>query len=345
MSFRISALAAARLAALAALPLAVTAVSAAPADAVPAQRQSKPSSQAPGLHPALRQAKAQAAQLRAKARAERKRLGTQAGPEDDAPPALTAFSVEPQVNLRKTGEQALVNWTLADDLSGVAYMYVQFTGPGDSSAALSRSVGYTDVAWSDVQPLMLGASSPPGNWVATYLYAHDMRGNYVEYDAAALAALGNTVVKVGNKTFDQDPPALVGGEILTPTVTLSKNPPGMPYSFGDDLKVRVTASDAALGKIVSGVRYIYLYFCKWNADSCDYAVSLAATSDTWGDVQKTLVLGQRLVPGLEPGAYTLYQVYMQDNAGYWRDYTDVSHGGDTDFATFFPGGASFQVLP
>jgi hypothetical protein len=261
------------------------------------------------------------------------------------PPVLTAFGVEGAVNLRKRGEQAVAHWTLTDDLSGGYYMYAQMTGPSGQVIAISRSIGYADTAWSDQEAFALDQAAEPGSWVVDLAYVYDMRGNFNQYDAAALATLGNNVVEVKNRSFDKTPPALVSGKVLTPTVTLSKNPPGMPYSFGDDLKVRVSLSDTATGSIVSGPYYASLHFCVWEGDSCTYAIGLGAYSNVWGQAQDTTVVGQRLTPGYPTGVYSLYQVYVQDNAGNVQYYTDINRGGETDFNTLFPGGTSFEVLP
>lgn len=297
------------------------------------------------VHPELQKAKAQAAQLRAHYKAARKRLGAQAGPEDVTPPALTAFNADNRVNLRKHGEEANVSWTLSDDLSGGYYIYAQLSGPSGQTTAISRSIYYSDTAWTDKGRFYLDHSAEPGNWTVDRVYAYDMRGNFVEYDAAALAALGNNVIKVSNKTYDVLPPALVSGEVLTPTVTLSKNPPGMPYTFGDDFKVRITAGDTAGGAIVSGVRYAYLYFCIWDGASCTHGLSLSLDSGVWGDPQDVFTLGHRLTPGWQTGVYALDSVQIYDNAGNWVGYWSVDHGGETDFSTMFPGGTSFEVLP
>lgn len=332
-----------RIAAPLAAAIALAAAAAQPALAAPA----KPAKAKKAfVHPELQKAKAHAAQLRAQSKAERKRLGAQAGPEDVTPPVLTAFNVDPRVNLRKRGEEANVSWTLTDDLSGGYYVYAQLIGPSGQSTAIGRTIGYTDTSWHDAAVFSLDPSAEPGNWVVDYAWAYDMRGNWVEYDAAGLAALGNTVLKVGNKTYDALPPSVVSGEILTPTVTLSKNPPGMPYSFGDDLKVRLTAQDAAGGAIVSGARTAYLYFCVLDAGSCSHSLSLGATAGAWGDPHTTFTLGARLTPGsYATGTYTLYYLQLQDSAGNWAQYTDINYGGDTDFSTMFPGGTSFEVLP
>ncbi len=307
-----------------------------------------PAAKKPLMTPELRAAQARAAQLRAEARAARKRMGPQAEPDDVTPPVLTAFKISAQVNLRKRGEQALASWTATDDLSGAYYLYVQLEGPsGQQFAALSRSIAYTDTAWSDTAPVSFSGSDyyEPGNWTATYAYLYDLHGNVAQYDAAALAALGNTVVKVANKTYDVLPPAAVSGEILTPSVTLSKTPPGLPYSQGDDFKMRVTASDSAGGAIVSGLNYLYAVYCRWEADSCSYSFGVSASAGVWGDGTGTCTLGQRLGPGPQTGTYTLYYLQLQDNAGNVKSYVDINHGGDTDFSTLFPGGTTVELLP
>lgn len=219
------------------------------------------------------------------------------------------------------------------------------SGPSGQAFGYSESINYADTAWNSELPIAPGPQAETGNWTIDYAWAYDMRGNWVEYDAASLAALGNTVLRVNNRTYDAQTPTLISAEILTPTVTLSKNPPGMPYQFGDDFKLRATLADTAEGSIPAGPNYVHFYFCLWEADSCNAGFSVQDSPAVWGEAQKTYTLGTRLTPGWATGTYTLYQVYVQDNAGNWQYYTDINRGGETDFSTFLPGGTSFDVLP
>lgn len=260
-----------------------------------------------------------------------------AGPLDVTPPVLTQFDASATLNLQLAQPNFRVLTRITDDLSGFEFMYYQAWGPSGQSRSGAVQAFYP------VKNFVGKASAPyfndtrmlePGLWTITYAYVVDFAGNYVNYNQAQLAALGNTTFTVLNtRGHDLVAPILTSGQILTPSVSLSSSAPGTsstpPY-----IGVKLGATDAGT-TAVAGLYFAQASFCLADRSRCIYAqVNTAAQ----GQTAATLYLGGQVSAssGHVPGEYLLYQIAHWDNSGNGAWLTSTAFGGSTDFSTLFP---------
>jgi hypothetical protein len=262
---------------------------------------------------------------------------------DTTPPVLAAFNAGTSVDARLANSGVPIGLTLTDDLSGVAYVYVEAHGPHGQVIEVQRTFDYADRKARATLGLMLSSAAEPGDWQVTYLYAYDLAGNGLSLGQSALAALGNTHFTVSNDAFDAIPPRLVRGRILTPSFSISKYAKGVPRggpleSPGVGIKV---TDDGGPGS--AGVRSATMNFCMPDeyGDCYDYDFMLMAdnASGLPGDATTDLVLGadaDYFYSTPTPGTYALESLVLTDFAGNTRTYTSTDFGGDTDFSKYFP---------
>jgi hypothetical protein len=282
---------------------------------------------------ALHDLQAHVRQLVAKQQAERSQSAAGA---DVTPPVLTQFNASATLDLSKAAAPFRINIKATDDLSGLQYLSALATGPSGQTITAFAFSSYPAInfagfaGFSTIDRLL-----EPGAWKFTYAYGYDVAGNYFGLDETALAALGNTTFTVVNISgYDPVTPALAGGQIFTPSVSLSGHAAGTtdqdPY-VGCKLKLTDAGSTA-----LSGLSQGYAYFCQLaDTSKCiylsgyTYATGLASASFSVG----TQVSASR---GDVPGNYELYYVHVDDHAGNGKSYTSSKFGGETDFSAIFP---------
>ena len=182
---------------------------------------------------------------------------------DVTPPVLTKFSMNPTA---AAGAYMTGTMSVSDDMSGFVNLYAYGYGTNGMFVGVSKNADYPSKKASGPIIGMVSPYAQTGDYVIVYAYAHDLAGNYVSYDAAALAALGNTKVTVTNNFgVDAVAPRLVSGKILTPTVSLSAFQPGTNIAVYAGVEVRT--KDAG-DTIVSGLRYVYGNFCLLDTSTC-----------------------------------------------------------------------------
>lgn len=282
--------------------------------------------------------------MRAMARAQHL---AQAAPEgrriDTTPPVLKAFGAGTAADARLAKAGIPIDLTLADDLSGVAYVYVEARGPSGQEIDVYKTFDFAARKAQASLGLMLPPESEPGAWQITYLYAYDLAGNDLSLGQSALDALGNTRFTVQNDVYDVTPPRLLRGRILTPSFSSSKLARGVPA--GGELQspgVGIAVTDNG-GPGSAGVEWASMTFCMvddWGG--CYYptfSISSDNSSGMPGDGSVDLVLGAYGNYGWydrpDPGTYVLDSVRLTDFAGNTRDYYNKDFGGDTDFSKYF----------
>jgi hypothetical protein len=248
---------------------------------------------------------------------------------DTQGPAMSRFSVADSV---QAGGVASARFAVTDDLSGFAYVFAHAVEPHGGELRLFHAPSLPRTRLHEQVELEIDRYARPGRYTFEFAYVVDAASNYTYFDAAALAALGNTVVRVHNKTgFDQTPPRLIKGHILTPELSLSASHPGtsVPAYAG----AQVQLSDEG-GSVVAGLQWAALSFCLADESSCFH---MSEWRDVQGLASASLHAGtQPAYHTTTPGSYLLRDVQFGDQAGNYLQYISTAFGGDTDLSRFFP---------
>jgi hypothetical protein len=248
---------------------------------------------------------------------------------DTQAPAMSRFSVADRA---QAGGEAAARIAVTDDLSGFASFFAHAVEPHGGELRLFHAPSLPRARLHEQLELQIDRYARPGLYTFDFAYVSDAAGNYTYYDAAALAALGNNVVRVHNQTgYDLTPPSLIKGHLLTSQLSLSASHPGtsMPAYAG----AQVQLSDVG-GSVVAGLRWAVLSFCLADESSCFY---LAEWREVQGLARDSLHAGgQPVYYTTTPGRYRLRDVQVGDQAGNFQQYTSTAFGGDTDLSRFFP---------
>lgn len=251
---------------------------------------------------------------------------------DTTPPALLSFKPEAVADATLPSGGFSIDLKASDDLSGVQWIYASAVGPDgavldfsgweySAGKTLSRSL-HLNSPWTYQRP---------GTYTFVSARLQDAASNAVDYDQAALAALGATSFTVKNKAgFDAALPRLVSGKVLTPTLSASAKHPGteLPAKAG----VEIVAEDAG-NTAISGVGYVSLDFCVISAEACFSLFSRGLEFKPSADPVKVRVGAS--VP-VTPGEYRLRIVNINDQANNSLVLTSTEFGGTTDFSAYFP---------
>lgn len=256
---------------------------------------------------------------------------------DVTPPVLIQFEAPATLNVAKATPPFSVLIKATDDLSGVRRVLFIATGPSGQ-----RSVGRVLADWPSTSfsrrvglfTMFAGRLLEPGVWTFSEAQVDDLAGNSRNYNAAQLAALGNTTFTVVNTgSFDKVAPTLTGGQILTPSVPLSGIAKGTA-SQAPFVGVKLSATDAG-STAVAGLAGAIAVFCSAGDRPC---VELWASPGGGAPASATLFVAAQVGSqlGHVPGDYQLYGVVLWDQAGNMRELYDIAYGGTTDFGTLFP---------
>lgn len=283
----------------------------------------------------LAQLKAQQAQ-KSKAGQRCQSAATPTGAVDKTPPVVTAFNAEKSFDAADVSADMGVSFKSTDDLSGVRYVGAAARGPSGQqiTVAYDESLPRTKVGG-----LMLSlASSPylePGTYTFDGLYVTDVANNTRFYDAAAIAAMGNSSFVVRNKRgFDTTPPALTHGRILTPQVSLSDVQPGTGQSRFVGVEIEaIDHGNTATAGFLGG----FMTFCLLDNSGCLTLESTRADGARAGAASATVRFGTQLnYSPLPTGDYHIASYHGADRAGNWQDLDSQEFGGETDFSEYFP---------
>lgn len=267
--------------------------------------------------------------------AERQLSASAQGGSDVTPPALTDFNANKTLNLNKAAAPFRIAIKGTDDLSGIKSVGFSATGP--SGQVLTGAIdtafpapSYSGKAGFDGVSQFL----EPGIWTITEAFSFDWAGNLLNLDAAALAALGNTVFKVQNSGgYDLVKPALTSGKVITPSVSLSSVAKGTAAEH-PFVGSKVTLTDAG-NTAVAGVKGASTVFCQLaDTSKCLYLTGYTTATGVTS-IELKLKAQVSASSGNVPGDYTLQSVTVQDYAGNYVVLTSTLFGGTTDFSTLF----------
>jgi len=260
---------------------------------------------------------------------------------DANPPQLRAFSSGSFVDATGDIPQLLINVTATDDASGVYYLYLEATGPNGQKKYGQVGPQYPVATMNSSIGLRFGRNDAPGLWTVTDLEVGDNAGNWHDYSARDLAALGNTRFWVQNsyaKYLDNTAPVAVSGRIMTPVVPLTDAGTGISTTVG----VTLTASDAG-NPAATGVHVMELYFCTLAGGNCFQMQQLDSVE---GKSSTTLQPATVVANGVYPaGDYYLYYVHLIDWGGNESYAVGTEFGGTADFSRLLPAGHKITLLP
>jgi len=286
---------------------------------------------------------------------------------DVTPPVLDGIGVSGHPNMTQSNPSITVTLDISDDLTGVAggEIFVispdggqelgqEFSESGSVRVVHKEQMGYLragNFSSLDEGDGYFTHWSQPGTWTVSKVILWDVAGNQVSYAGDQLAALGTTTFTVSNSKYDGVPPALVGGQILTPVISRSSgNDHGVPF-----VKTKVSMTDTGIGS-ASGVDYVAMYYCLPPVDAdhvCrDYLSTYASlgvpgsgidTSVTTSNVAWSWPGGGSLATS---GVYQLAVVVFATLDGVSNaSWSSPLVGGTTDFGTLFPGGTTVTINP
>jgi hypothetical protein len=253
-------------------------------------------------------------------------------------PTLRSISTALFVDAMGDIPQLLVNVKAIDDASGAYYLTLVATGPNGQTKYGSLGPQFPVATLSGTLALRFGPHDAPGLWHVTALEVGDAAGNFHDYTAQELAALGNTRFWVHNsysKYLDNTAPVLTSATILTPSVSTAG---GNSVTVG----VKVVASDAG-NPAATGVQQAELYFCLLDGSNC---FSMVQNDSVEGRTSTTLMPAVGVAsPGYAPGDYYLYYVHLTDWAGNQSFAVGTEFGGTTDFSRLMVAGHTITLLP
>ena len=257
---------------------------------------------------------------------------------DANPPTLRAISTGLFVDAMADIPQLLINLKAVDDASGVYYITFEATGPNGQKKYGNMGPQFPVATLSGTTALRFGPHDAPGLWQITALEVGDGAGNFHDYTAQQLAALGNTRFWVQNsfaKYLDNTAPVLTSATILTPSVSLAG---GNSVTVG----VKVVASDAG-NPAATGVQQAELVFCTLTDGNC---FSMVQNDAVEGRTSTTLMPAVGVAgPGYAPGDYYLYYVHLTDWAGNQSFAVGTEFGGTSDFSRLLVAGHKITLLP
>ncbi|MFL6627271.1 MAG: hypothetical protein ACJ8IK_12290 [Burkholderiaceae bacterium] len=253
-------------------------------------------------------------------------------------PTLRSLSAALFVDATADIPQLLVNVKATDDASGAYYLTVEATGPNGQKKYGNLGPQFPVPTLAGTLALRFGPHDAPGLWQVTAVEVGDGAGNFHDYDAQQLAALGNTRFWVQNsfaKYLDNTAPVLQSATILTPSVSLAG---GNSITVG----AQVVATDAG-NPAPTGVQLAELVFCSLADNNC---FSMVQADSVEGRRSTTLMPAVGVAgPGYAPGDYLLYYVHLTDWAGNESFVVGTEFGGSTDFSRLMAAGHKITLLP
>lgn len=284
------------------------------------------------------------------------------GAPDTAPPVLKSISVAGSVNATKAGQFVEVSLSATDNLSGVYGVVIELISPQGNQTIVQDFYAASPTTKYKVTELMgiprydnptgeFNIDSQPGTWSVYAVYIADLAGNQAIYNQTQLAALGKTTFTVANAEYSDQSPVLIGGSILTPTLSLSTPPVGTASGTAPLAEVSIQSSESVTPPF-AGIDVESAYFClppivnNYCTDEFGVFVQTgkpvhAATTLTMsGQVLSSVNPGQPV----QPGTYFLETVNLSDTQGNSVSYTDVMFDGTVDLSTYF-GTTSITVSP
>jgi hypothetical protein len=277
---------------------------------------------------------------------------------DFTPPILKNVDVAGNVNAQALNQYVNVTIKLTDNLSGVASFVVDFRSPsGMHHVTRVKSIPLPRT--SVTAEVSLGASpfseppflkfAEPGTWTVYSLTATDGANNSRTYNEAQLRSISghHTFFVTNNGGYDIVPPQFVSGVIDTPTVRLSKEPPGMPEGTPPYVSGRLNMTDSGNG-VISGSREAQLMFCLAGSGSCQpnssNTFTMSNLTNRAGLTATTLAIGTQLGKNQIPGNYLIYSLELWDAAGSHRKLVSFDfNGGNFDFHPGFPQGVAIFI--
>lgn len=287
----------------------------------------------PQVQPDLRlRLKDQARQLRARA--------PEGAALDTVAPTVSAFKLRGSVDASRSGPFVIADLGLSDDLSGVHQLILTLVSPSGRQivqrwmnvAYPARNVSFSATIGADHGSF--GRYSEPGIWQVQDLVVMDANGNLATFDRTALAALGNTQVSVSNTRADTTGPQLVSGQVLTPSLSVSRRHRGtrQPPFVG----VTLNLTDSGESGSAAGVRQVDMTLCKYTGTAdCGESIMVYGDVPLFGRSQVKLTLGGSIYAAT-PGTYHIHSMSLMDAAGNSVWMQSTLFGGETDFSAYFP---------
>jgi len=273
-----------------------------------------------------------------------------AGTIDFTAPMLRSINVTGIVNAELPNQSIQVDLDIKDDLSGVLEYEIMIESPSGKRMERIKHVAAPSL---HVTPSLTVGSTPnadpdfevfdvPGTWRVISAYAIDANNNRRDYDESQLAALGvNTFTFVSNG-YDFVAPTLASGTINTPTIRRSKPPKGTPPGTPPYVSAALSITDAGNGRI-SGTWAGSFRLCHVTSGQCDDDLILTGESIRTGLEANTLSFGTQIRANQTLGQYVIVSLAIVDVAGNEKTYLSTAFGGETNFATFFPTGATIFI--
>ena len=225
---------------------------------------------------------------------------------DTAPPALTAFSLTPNIiDTTSRSANVTVGFTATDDLAGVKLLQVNFVSPsGASSQATATLTPATKVTSSVV--VTFPPFSESGAWTVSGVFLLDAANNSLVLSTEELAGRGFPVEFRVTSATDTTPPNLTAFSFTPATIDVSSGP--------NTVTISAAVTDDLSGATIFQVGLV----SPSGGASQSGSASFKATPLTTGWVPVTFPQGS------EEGIWTVSTVFLSDAVGNTR----VLNAGD-----------------
>lgn len=219
--------------------------------------------------------------------------------QDTTPPSLTAFNFSPTAIDTGSGAATVtVNFTAADNQSGVKTFIVSFVSPsGHQYASQRMDLPLPQATWTGAASVSFRQFGEVGRWEINYVQVDDAAGNIWEKDSTQLNQLGFPVFVDVTGIPDTTPPVLTALSFSPAAINTGAGPATVTVNFSatDDISGTISFSAAFISP--SGQQMVQNYI--------EGIPRLAWTSSI------TLTFPQYS----ENGTWTMYQIGLDDNVG------------------------------
>ncbi|MDC0145578.1 hypothetical protein OAI93_03165 [bacterium] len=226
------------------------------------------------------------------------------GQWDIVPPELTNLSMSPlTLDVSESNQSLTVNYSVIDNYDISGYFFIKIKSPSESdqvydSDSISEESTIEHIGEYDIT---IPSGVEPGIWTVNQVYVEDNSGNGIYYYEDDLIEMGlqTEIEVINNSEFDIVPPELTNLSMSPLTLDVSESNQSLTvnYSVIDNYDI----SGYFFIKIKSPSESDQVY----DSDS----ISEESTIEHIGEYDITIP------SGVEPGIWTVNQVYVEDNSG------------------------------
>jgi hypothetical protein len=206
---------------------------------------------------------------------------------DVTPPVINGMSVNKTE--AQYGDEVIFSVDVSDDISGVKEVYVQYWNDHYGSS-YSYAIYNNETKKFEIK-FPIDYTTATGQWRVTFIQVGDNQNNYTSFYEGGEVDFSSSEFTVLTENMDQEPPTFNG-------VSIDKN----EARPGDTVTVSVDAVDTK-----AGMNKVYVSFAGPN----DYFSEIAEYNSETQKYEATFTVNDQT----GPGNWSVYSIFMYDNAG------------------------------